>query len=159
MQNRFPEASTELLILMSYLDPRDSFSKFNTHKLLRLTKLYLGGFTIIECMMLKDQLATFIYEVRDDDDFIDIGDLGGFARKMVETGKHAIFPLINRLIELELVLPVETASVERVFFSFNVVKTDLRKEMGDEWMNDSLVVYIEWEVFATIDNEVVLQRF
>ncbi|XP_039130951.1 uncharacterized protein LOC120267379 [Dioscorea cayenensis subsp. rotundata] len=36
MQNRFPETSTELLLLLSCLDPRDSFSKFNIHKLLRL---------------------------------------------------------------------------------------------------------------------------
>ncbi|KAH7656079.1 Ribonuclease H-like protein [Dioscorea alata] len=159
MQNRFPEASTELLLLMSCLDPRDSFSKFSIHKLLRLAELYPEDFTITERMMLEDQLTTFIYDVRNDDDFIDIGDLGGFARKMVETGKHAIFPLIYRLIKLALVLPVATATVERVFSAMNVVKTDLRNKMGDEWMNDSLVVYIEREVFATIDNEVILQRF
>ncbi|KAH7660955.1 Ribonuclease H-like protein [Dioscorea alata] len=120
MQNRFPETSTELLLLLS---------------------------------------STFIYDVRHDADFINVGDLGGFARKMVETGKHIIFPLIYRLIELALVLPVATASVERVFSAMNIVKTDLRNKMGDEWMNDSLVVYIEREVFATIGNEAILQRF
>ncbi|KAH7673951.1 Ribonuclease H-like protein [Dioscorea alata] len=156
MQNRFPEASTELLLLMSCLDPRDSFSKFSIHKLLRLVELYPKDFTLTERIMLQDQLTTFIYDVRNDDDFIDVRDLGGFARKMVETGKHAIFPLIYRLIKLALVLPVVTAIVERVFSAINVVKTDLRNKMGDEWMNDSLVVYIEREVFATIDNEVIL---
>ncbi|XP_039122003.1 uncharacterized protein LOC120258610 [Dioscorea cayenensis subsp. rotundata] len=159
MQNRFPETSTELLLLLSCLDPRDSFSKFNIHKLLRLAELYPEDFTMTERMMLEDQLATFIYDVRHDPDFINVGDLGGFARKMVETGKHIIFPLIYRLIELALVLPVATASVERVFSAMNIVKTDLRNKMGDEWMNDSLVVYIEREVFATIDNEAILQRF
>ncbi|XP_039128506.1 uncharacterized protein LOC120264748 [Dioscorea cayenensis subsp. rotundata] len=84
---------------------------------------------------------------------------GGFARKMVETGKRIIFPLIYRLIELALVLPVGTTSVERVFSAMNIVKTDLRNKMGDGWMNDSLVVYIEREVFATIDNEAILQCF
>ncbi|XP_039135742.1 uncharacterized protein LOC120273164 [Dioscorea cayenensis subsp. rotundata] len=159
MQNRFPETSTELLLLLSCLDPRDSFSKFNIHKLLRLAELYPEDFTMTERMMLEDQLATFIYDVLHDPDFINVGDLGGFARKMVETGKHIIFPLIYRLIELALVLPVVTATVERVFSAMNIVKTDLRNKMGDEWMNDSLVVYIEREVFATIDNEAILQRF
>ncbi|XP_039123438.1 uncharacterized protein LOC120260060 [Dioscorea cayenensis subsp. rotundata] len=159
MQNHFPEASTELLLLVSCLDPRDSFSKFNIHKLLRLVELYPEDFTITERMMLEDQLTTFIYDVRHYEDFMNVGDLGSLARKMVETGKHAIFPLIYSLIELALVLPVATASVERVFSAMNVVKTDLRNKMGDEWMNDSLVVYIEREVFATIDNEVILQRF
>ncbi|KAH7658156.1 Ribonuclease H-like protein [Dioscorea alata] len=159
MQNRFQEASIELLLVMPCLDPRDLFSKFSIHKLLRLAELYPEDFTITERMILEDQLTTFIYEERNDDDFIDIGDLGGFARKMVETGQHAIFPLIYCLIKLALVLLVATATVERVLSAMNVVKTDLRNKMGDEWMNDSLVVYIEWEVFATIDNEVILQRF
>ena len=159
MQNCFPETSIELLLLLSCLDPRDSFSKFNIHKLLRLAELYPEDFTMTERMMLEDHFATFIYDVRHDADFTNVGDLGGFARKMVETCKHIIFPLIYRLIELALVLPVATATVERVFSAMNIVKTDLRNKMGDEWMNDSLVVYIEQEVFATIDNEAILQRF
>ena len=39
------------------------------------------------------------------------------------------------------------------------VKTDLRNRMRDEWLNDSLVVFIEREIFATIDNEAILNRF
>ncbi|XP_039146895.1 uncharacterized protein LOC120284168 [Dioscorea cayenensis subsp. rotundata] len=159
MQNRFPETSTELLLLLSCFDPRDSFFKFNIQKLLRLAELYPEDFTMAERMKLEDQLATFIYDVRHDANFINVGDLGGFGRKMVETGKSIIFPLIYRLIELALVLLVMTASVERVFSAMNIVKTDLRNKMGDGLMNDSLVVYIEREIFATIDNEAILQRF
>ncbi|KAH7679456.1 Ribonuclease H-like protein [Dioscorea alata] len=152
-------SSTELLLLVSCLDPRDSFSKFNIHKLLRLAEMYPEDFSVTECMMLEDQLATFIYDVRHDDDFTNVVDLGGFAMKMVDTGKCVIFPLVCRLIELALVLPVATASVERAFSAMNVVKTDLRNKMGDEWMNDSMIVYIEKEIFATIDNETILQCF
>ena len=90
MQNRFQEASRELLLLVSCFNPRDSFSKFNIHKLLWLIKMCPEGFSETECMMLEDQLATFIYDVRHDDDFANIGNLGGFAMKMVDTGKHAM---------------------------------------------------------------------
>ncbi|XP_039137149.1 uncharacterized protein LOC120274685 [Dioscorea cayenensis subsp. rotundata] len=159
MLNRFPEASTELLLLVSCLDPRDSFSKFNIHKLLCLAKMYPEDFSVTEHIMLEDQLATFIYDVRHDDDFANVGDLGDFAMKMVDTGKCTIFPLVYRLIELALILPVATATVERAFSVMNIVKTDLRNKMGDEWMNDSMIVYIEKEVFATIDNEAILQCF
>ncbi|XP_039115769.1 zinc finger MYM-type protein 1-like [Dioscorea cayenensis subsp. rotundata] len=159
MQNRFTETSTELLLLLSCLDPKDSFSKFNIYKLLHLAELYFEDFTMTERMMLEDQVATFIYDVRHDADFINVRNLRGFARKMVETGKHIIFPLIYHLIELALALPVVTASDERVFSAMNIVKTDLRNKMVNQWMNDSLVVYIEREVFATIDNEAILQRF
>ncbi|XP_039138798.1 uncharacterized protein LOC120276134 [Dioscorea cayenensis subsp. rotundata] len=96
-------------------------------------------------MMLEDQLTTFIYDVRHDEDFVNIGDLGGFAIKMIDTGKCTIFPLVYRLIELALVLPVATTSVERAFSAMNIVKTDLRNKMGDEWMNDSMIIYIEKE--------------
>ena len=32
----------------------------------------------------------------------------------------------------------------------NVMKSDLRKKMRDDLMDDSLVVYIEREIFATL---------
>ncbi|KAH7691956.1 Ribonuclease H-like protein [Dioscorea alata] len=114
---------SELLLLVSYLDPRDSFSKFNIDKLLHFAELYPEDFTMTEY-------------------FINIRDLGGFARKMVETGKS-----------LALVLLVTTTSVERVFSVMNVVKTNLRNKMKDELMNDSL------RFFASIDNEAILQHF
>ena len=31
--------------------------------------------------------------------------------------------------------------------------------MGDQWMNDCLVVYIEKDVAYNIDNETIIQRF
>jgi hypothetical protein len=31
--------------------------------------------------------------------------------------------------------------------------------MGDKWMNESLVVYIEKDIFDKIDNEVIMKRF
>ena len=38
-------------------------------------------------------------------------------------------------------------------------ETSLRNRRGDEWLNDSLVVYIEKEIFDSIDNELILNRF
>ncbi|XP_042433021.1 uncharacterized protein LOC122019633 [Zingiber officinale] len=84
---------------------------------------------------------------------------GAEVQKLVETEKHLVFPLVYRMIELALVLPVATASVERVFSAMKTVKTDLCNRMGDEWMNDSLVVYIEKDIFSTIENEQILQHF
>ena len=63
------------------------------------------------------------------------------------------------LIELTLVLPVATASVERAFSAMNIIKSPLRNRMGDQWLNDSLVVYIEKYVFSCIDNETIMTRF
>ena len=31
--------------------------------------------------------------------------------------------------------------------------------MGDQWMKESLIVYLEKDVFDTIDNETIMQYF
>ena len=51
---------------------------------------------------------------------------------MKETMKDRVFPLVYRQIELTLLLPVTTVSVERVFSTMKTVKTELRNKIGDE---------------------------
>ncbi|XP_074567513.1 uncharacterized protein LOC141824165 [Curcuma longa] len=153
------KSNTEVLTCIACLDPKDSFSQFDIGKLLHLAKLYPEDFSLTDHIILENQLETYIENVREEDEFSMIEDLGSLAKKMVETGKNTVFSLVYRLIELALVLPVTTASVERVFSAMKIIKTDLRNRMGDEWMNDSLVVYIEKEIFATIENEQILQHF
>ncbi|XP_028091965.1 uncharacterized protein LOC114292255 [Camellia sinensis] len=58
-------------------------------------------------------------------------------------------------LDLALILPVATATVERVFSAMNIVKNWLRNRTGDEWMNDSLIVYIERAV-AKNHNQIAL---
>ena len=73
--------------------------------------------------------------------------------------KNDVYPLIYKLLTLALILPVATATVERVFSAMKLVKTQLRNRIGDQWLNDSLVVYIEKHVFNEIDNDVIMQRY
>ena len=49
--------------------------------------------------------------------------------------------------------------VKRVFSAMYIVKNRLRNRMRDKWMNDSLVVYIEKDIFDKIDNEAIMKRF
>ena len=79
--------------------------------------------------------------MRIDGRFFNVEDLGSLAKNMKETMKDGVFPMVYRLVELTLLLPVATTSVERVFSAMKAVKTDLQNRMGDEWLNDSLVVY------------------
>ncbi|XP_042432956.1 uncharacterized protein LOC122019563 [Zingiber officinale] len=138
---------------------RNSFSRFDVQKLVRLAHFYKDDFSWNERMLVEQELETYIDDVRSDERFEDILYLGALAKKMIETMKNRVFPLIYRMIELTLLLPIATAIVERVFSAMNIVKTNLRNRIGDEWMNDSLVVYIEKDVFNTVDNESILQRF
>ena len=58
---------------------------------------------------------------------------------MVELERHVMFPVVYRLIELALLLPVATATVKRAFSSMKIIKTELRSKMYDGWLNDLMV--------------------
>lgn len=159
MENRFTEGNTELLTCIGSLDPRNSFADFDPTKLLRLAQFYPDDFSLMDQERLGNQLDNFIFDVKSDKIFSELRDLGELAIKMVKTHRHTAYPLIYRLIELALVLPIATASVERVFSAMKIVKSYLRNRMGDEWLNDSMVVYIEKAIFSSVDDEAILQRY
>ena len=52
-----------------------------------------------------------------------------------------------------------TTIVERAFSAMNIVKNHLHNQIGDQWMNDCLIIYIEKDIFKTISNEEIMQRF
>ena len=62
-------------------------------------------------------------------------------------------------MKLALTLPVAIATVERSFSTMKFIKNELRNRMGDRWMNDCLIVYIEKDIACSIDNETIMQRF
>ena len=136
-----------------------TFSTFNKEKLLRLALFYPSEFSIVDLMVLGDQLDTYIIDLRGDDEFSDIEGIASLAEKMVKIKKNLIFPLVYMLIKLSLLLPVATATVEIVFSTIHIVKSRLRNRMGDKWMNDSLVVYIEKDILDKIDNKAIMKRF
>lgn len=157
--HRFNEVSSELLVGFSCLDPNNSFSNFNLDKLVKLGELYVQDFTVVERAMLRDQLETYIVHVRRHVAFGNCEDIASLSVKMVQTGKHTVFPLVYKLIELALLLPVKTASVERAFSAMNIIKRELRNQIEDDWMNNLMVCYTEKEIFKSIDDEIIIQRF
>ncbi|XP_048425431.1 zinc finger MYM-type protein 1-like [Pyrus x bretschneideri] len=60
---------------------------------------------------------------------------------------------------LALVLLVATASVDRAFSDMNIIKGQLRNKMENQWLSDSLVVYIKKNVFSCIGNEAIIEHF
>jgi len=137
----------------------DKFSRFNVAKIACLAEIYDQDFSFMDHSVIKDQLQTFLVHVRRVDAFNACYDLGSLAVKLVETEDHMAFPLVYRLITLALLLPVATASVERAFSAMNIIKTDLRNRMSDEWLNDLILCYIEKEIFIGLDFEKVKKRF
>ncbi|RZC11904.1 hypothetical protein D0Y65_011911 [Glycine soja] len=81
------------------------------------------------------------------------------AMKMVQTEKHLVFPLVYKLIELALILPVSTASVERAFSAMKIIKSKLRNKINDVWFNDLMVCYTEREIFKSLDDIDIIRTF
>ena len=49
--------------------------------------------------------------------------------------------------------------MKRCFSAMNVVKKKLRYKMGDRFMSDSLIYYIEKDIFSTISKDAVFNLF
>ena len=67
--------------------------------------------------------------------------------------------MVYSLVTLTLILLVATTTVERGFSTMNIIKNRLCNQIGDQWMNDCLVTYIEKDIFKTIKCEEIMQQF
>ncbi|KAK4255996.1 hypothetical protein QN277_008919 [Acacia crassicarpa] len=159
LNDRFSEVSSNLLECMACLNPCNSFSEFDKNKLCKFAGYYPSDFDLIDLVMLEYQLDTYIVDVQSDPNFLNLQGIADLAKRMVEKKKHIVYPLVYLLVKLALTLPVATASVERAFSAMKYIKNALRNQMGDEWLNDCLVPYIEKDVFDSIDNKTIMMEF
>lgn len=84
-------------------------------KLLRLAQFYSNDFSLMDQEVSGTQLKNFIFYVRSDNNTGELKNIGELIIKMVKTRRHTTNPIVYRLIELSLVLPIATTNVERVF--------------------------------------------
>lgn len=78
---------------------------------------------------------------------------------MVDTRKHHSYPLVYRLVKLALTLPVAIATVERYFSAMKIIKNALRNKIGDKFLSDSLICFVEKDMLDTISNDAIMDRF
>jgi len=159
LENRFDEVSMELLLCMSALNPSNSFASFDAQKVLRLATFYPKDFSSAQLTELELQLDTYIDDVREDDRFQGLNSLSELSIKLVATQKHDLYGKVFLILKLALILPVATATVERVFSGLNLVKSQTRNRMCDEFLNDCLVTWIEREIFSNISEDDIIHTF
>jgi hypothetical protein len=126
-----------VLNCFSCLNLKNSFSKFDVDKLARLADIYQADFSDDDRGTIRDQLDTYIHHVNMHASFVTCEDIQSLSMKMVQTEKHLVFSLIYKLIELALILPVLTTSVERAFSAMNIIKNKLCNKINDDWLNAS----------------------
>ena len=149
----------ELLLCVACLNPNNLFSAFNKEKLIRLAQFYPSDFSTVQVSLLDNQLKTYIHNMQSTKEFSVLKGIGQLAEKMVEMKEDVSFPLVYSLMTLVLILPITTTIVERAFSALNIIKNQLHNRIGDQWMNNYLVIYIEKDIFKTIECEEIIQRF
>ncbi|XP_026451209.1 uncharacterized protein LOC113351439 [Papaver somniferum] len=102
---RFPEDTMELLFLCSCLDPRESFKAFHVENLCTLAeKFYPLDFSRQEVHTLRNELYHYGQDVVKHAGFKNLSIIAELCRRLVETRKADVYPLVDRMIRLILTL-------------------------------------------------------
>jgi hypothetical protein len=101
----------------------------------------------------------YISYVRRDERFKNFKNLCELSVKLVDTQKDEQFYVVYKLLKLVLILPIDTASVERVFSTLNFVKNKQMNKMSDEYLNNCLVTFNERKFFIQVKDEDIINLF
>ena len=150
----------ELLVLSSALEPKDNFKSFKTDVIYKLAeKFYPEDFNEQEMYYLRSQLEHYQIDVIHHESFQNISTISKLCRALAETNKSQHYHLIDRLIRLILTLHVSTATTERAFSAMKHVKIMLRNKIKEEFLADSMMIYIERELVEDIDSDSIIDKF
>nr|XP_009603043.1 uncharacterized protein LOC104098090 [Nicotiana tomentosiformis] len=160
LNNRFSEVNIDLLLGMASLSPDDFFTNYNKNKIMKLATYYPNEFAASKLEDLSCELDNYIGYVREMDNALsNLKGLGDMPKTLVKTNIHKTRGLVYLLVKLSLILRVATATVERAFSSMKFIKIDLRSMIGDDFLSDCLVCYIEDGVFGSVSNDAIIDRF
>jgi len=159
LDNRFDEINMELLSCMSAFSPFKSFASFDAQKLRRLAEFYPNDFSNNNLVQLELQLDNYIDDMKRTECFQGLDNIVDLSVKLVDTNRHKVYDMVYLLLKLVLLLPVATASVERVFSALVIVKTKSRNKLGDIVLDDCLQTFIERDIFFQVDEDDIIETF
>jgi hypothetical protein len=93
LYNRFNEKNSQLLVSSAAFSLRESFCDFNVESLVSLAKLYPDDFSSKNLRDLRDLVNMYIDDVREDEVFSNLNNIGELAQKMVQTRKKLCYAL------------------------------------------------------------------
>ena len=151
-------SSGKVSSLCAYLNP--ILSSFDIEKVCSLVeKYYPTDFSNQERMQLECQLSHFQLDFCNHPELKSLSSLADLTSGLVKLDKDSSYPMVDKLLRLLLTLPVSTATTERAFSAMKFVKTRLRRKMGDAYLRDYLVVYIERELAAMICSDDIIKAY
>jgi hypothetical protein len=144
---------------MSSFNHIDSFAAYDKDNLVKVASFYPNDFSSTEMHHLPFQLSHLIQDMRRDERFRGVKNVVELFVMLVQIKKSIKHDIVYKLLKLVLVLPVATATVERVFSSMNYVKNKLKNRMRDQYLNDCLVTFIERDFFLQVKDDDIIKRF
>jgi hypothetical protein len=159
LNRRFNEKVMDLLSTSATLIPRNKFRGFKASDICEMVQKYYPSDFPQDIYGLQQQLNHFVLDASKDKDLKNISTLIDLCRYLVETGRHTIYNLIDRLLCLLITLPVSTASAERAFSSMKIIKTRLRNKMEDDNLANNLLVHIECDILEDYNYDDVISDF
>ncbi|KAL0011288.1 hypothetical protein SO802_006396, partial [Lithocarpus litseifolius] len=160
LNHRFSKHAMELLNLSSALDPKEACKSFKSIDILLLvSKFYSKDFTDQEMTLLKAEVDHYEHNVARHPDFKKLSSIFELCQWLVKTQKSLFYPYIYRLITLVLTLLVFIGTTERAFLAMNIIKNRLRNKMEDDFLMDSMILYIEKEIVAKFGTKSTIDDF
>ena len=135
----------ELLRLSSALEPWEALKFFRSSDL---------------CLLVENFYPQdFTDSVVQDAEFKELKSLSELSQWLVRTRNSKHYKLIYRIVRLVLTFPVSTATTEWAFLAMKVVKTNLRNKMENDFLTDSLMLYIEKDIASTFSLDSIVDDF
>ncbi|XP_024641739.1 uncharacterized protein [Medicago truncatula] len=139
---------------------QDGYKAFDVDTICTLVqKYYPMDFSDHEKMKLPFDLRHFLFDVRQSSTFKNLSTIQELCSCLAATGQNKEYFLIDKLLRLIMTLPVSTATTERYFSAMKIIKSKLRNKMGPGYLADSMSVYIEREISASISSESIIDDF
>jgi hypothetical protein len=142
-ENEDALAATNDILPLLQLEQQQQNNWFKASDICEMVKKYYPADFPQDIYGLQQQLKHFVLDASKDEELKKISTLIDLCRCLVETGRHIIYNLIDRLLRLLITLPVSTASAERVFSILKIIKTRLRNKMEDDNLANNMLVHIE----------------
>ena len=120
---------------------------------------YPQDFTDYDKQVLKKELYHFEHSVVQDPEFKDLKSLSELSQWLVRTRNSEHYKLVYRMVRLVLTLLVSTATTERAFSAMKIVKTNFRNKIENDFLMDSLILYIEKDIASTFSLDSIVDDF
>ena len=124
-----------------------------------VNNFYAQDFTDYDKQVLEKELYHIEHNVVQDLEFKKLKSLFELCQWLVRTRNSEHYKLVYRMVRLVLTLPISTTTIERAYSAMNVVKIDLWNKMENDFLTDSLMLYIEKDITSTFNLDSIVDDF